>query len=212
MKKLLCMAAVVLFVAGCSSNGKIDDSPKADSTANACSEKTDSGDSTANASSEKTDATEDATLAYEKANGQFKNKKYKEAIASAEKALEIAPTYDDARELIGLAYFQLGEWKKSLEAFDTITKNASDEQKYRTRTWVAQCMFRLDNFEGTLDVLDELAGHQALDHSGHNLRAYALIELGRNDEAIEALKLAITLAPEGDAKNNYETVLKQIQK
>ena len=203
MKKLLYVAAVALFVAGCSGSGKTDDSSKNDggcSTACACAD-----------TACEPDAVESAKSAYEKANSHFKQKKYKEAIASAEKAVKLADTYDDARELIGLAYFRLGEWQKSQEAFDTITENAPDEQKYRTRAWTAQCMFRLNNFEGTLDVLDELAGHEALDHSGHNLRAYALIELGRNDEAINALELAIALAPEGDAKKNYETALKQIQ-
>ncbi|MEE9310946.1 MAG: tetratricopeptide repeat protein [Planctomycetota bacterium] len=204
MKKLLCMAAIALFVAGCSGSGKTDDSSKNDS---ACSTSC-----ACNDTASEPNAVESAQSAYEKANGQFKKEKYKEAIASAETALELAANYDDARELIGLAYFRLGEWQKSQGAFDAITETAPDEQKYRTRAWTAQCMFRLNNFEGTLDVLDELAGHEALDHIGHNLRGYALIELGRNDEAIKALELAIALAPEGDAKKNYETALKQIQK
>ncbi|MDC1141623.1 CDC27 family protein [Planctomycetota bacterium] len=205
MKISLSIAAIVLCLVGCTSNSSSNDSINQPENAgnSACT--------TPCATPDPVDPDKADLNAYAKAYEFYKAEEYKKAIERAERAIELGTNQDAACELIGLANFQLGDWQKALDGFSEVSQHCTDEQLFRVRWWMAQCMFRLDNYQGTLDVLDELAGHRELAHYELNLRAYALIELERNDEAIVDIQKAIELAPEGKDKEDYKAVLKRLQ-
>ncbi len=120
------------------------------------------------------------------------------AIADLERALQykVHPRLQDSKDMsIGFGMATAYQWEKAIEIFDDVTnKYATPGANYG----LSLAHFSLGNYEEAITHADDYLRHIGRSPSALELKTYALHELGKNDEAIDQLKLLLKITPDDE--------------
>ena len=120
------------------------------------------------------------------------------AIADMERALQyqVHSRLQDSKDMsIGFGMATAYQWEKAIEIFDDATNAyATPGVKYG----LSLAHFRLGNYAEAIKHADDYLRHIGRSPSAINIKANALHELGKNDEAIDQLKLLLKVTPDDE--------------
>lgn len=119
--------------------------------------------------------------------------KFEEAEAFLLKSIKLAPHYSQSYEWYSALLIGNGQFERGLEAMSKA--EASDPLSLRTKTLAAWNYYQTGDFEQALKKADEILETDPNYPQGHLQRGYTLVELGRPDEAIDAIKRCMDLMP-----------------
>jgi tetratricopeptide (TPR) repeat protein len=137
---------------------------------------------------------------------------FKDVLREADAAIKIDPSVAEAHNLRGIALEELGRESEAIEAYRQALslnpnfKEARDNLSDLEASLYLEQGFKHKEVNKYEDVLTEADAAIKIDPSvaeAHNLRGIALEELGRESEAIEAYRQALSLNPNfKEAKDN----------
>jgi tetratricopeptide (TPR) repeat protein len=128
------------------------------------------------------------------ANSYISLKKYKEAIASYDKALQFKTDYHEAWNNRGGALSDLGRHEEAIAAFDQALQFKTDYHEACYNRGYA--LFNLGRYEETIAAFDKALQIQPDNNEVWNNRGIALGKLCRNEEAIASYDKALQIKPD----------------
>ncbi len=141
---------------------------------------------------------------WEKAVSLYKQGQFREAIAEFRKVLEEAPDHADSWKFIGLAYYQLKDYKSAIQPLEKALELKRNERRndpdlYRA---LGQSHMLLKNYEKALPYFQDLVRLQMNVAANFYLLGVTYANLNRAEEASEAFQKAVKLDPK-DADSWY---------
>jgi tetratricopeptide (TPR) repeat protein len=143
---------------------------------------------------------------FEVANSYISLKKYEEAIAAYDQALQIKPDDHEAWNNRGSALGNLGRYEEAITACDQALQIKSDKHEAWFNRGIA--LVNLGRYEEAITACDQVLQIKPDDHEAWNNRGGALVNLGRYEEVITACDQALHLKPDlSEAWNNRSNAL-----
>jgi tetratricopeptide (TPR) repeat protein len=141
---------------------------------------------------------------WERAVSLYKQGQFREAIAEFRKVLEEAPEHADSWKFIGLSYYQLKDYKASLQPLEKALEfkrkeNRNDPDLYRA---LGQSHTLLKDYEKALPYFETLVRVQMNVAANFYLLGVTYANLNRAEAASEAFQKAVKLDPK-DADSWY---------
>jgi superkiller protein 3 len=141
---------------------------------------------------------------WERAVSLYKQGQFREAIAEFRKVLEEAPDHADSWKFIGLANYQLKDYKSAIQPLEKSMElkrvaNRNDPDLYRA---LGQSHMMLKNYEKALPYFQDLVRMQMNVAANFYLLGVTYANLNRAGEASEAFQKAVKLDPK-DADSWY---------
>ena len=141
---------------------------------------------------------------WERAVSLYKQGQFREAIAEFRKVLEEAPDHPDSWKFIGLAYYQIKDYKSSIQPLEKALElkrgvNRNDPDLYRA---LGQSHMMLKNYEKALPYFQDLVRIQMNVAANFYLLGVTYSNINRAEEASEAFQKAVKLDPK-DADSWY---------
>ena len=118
-------------------------------------------------------------------------KRYEEAIASYDKALEIKPDFQEAWNNRGSALGKLGRYEEAIASYNKALEIKPDY--HEAWNFRGSALGNLGRYEEAIASFDKALEFKADYHQAWNNRGYALIYLGRYEEALASCERAIEL-------------------
>src|SRR5215813_341993 len=134
---------------------------------------------------------------WEKAVSLYKQGQFREAISEFQKVLEEAPDHADSWKFIGLAYYQLKEYKSAIQPLEKALElkrkdNRSDPDIYRA---LGQSHMLLKDYDKALPYFETLVRIQMNVAVNFYLLGVTYANLNRAEAASEAFQKAVKLDP-----------------
>ncbi|MBV9561131.1 MAG: tetratricopeptide repeat protein [Bradyrhizobium sp.] len=122
--------------------------------------------------------------------------KHDAAMALARKAVELNPYDMGARGVLGICHLVIGEHREAVELFSTVLQHGSNDPRYQWAALNAFSHYLLGHYDASLSW-----SREALYTNPHHLqvlgvRAAALAQLGRNEEARQATEALLANQPD----------------
>jgi superkiller protein 3 len=141
---------------------------------------------------------------WERAVSLYKQGQFREAIAEFRKVLEEAPEHPDSWKFIGLAYYQLKDYKSAIQPLEKALElkrvaNRNDPDLYRA---LGQSHMMVKNYEKALPYFQDLVRMQMNVAINFYLLGVTYANLNRPEEATGAFQKAVKLDPK-DADSWY---------
>lgn len=138
-----------------------------------------------------------ASFDWERAVSLYKQGRYQEAIREFEQVLSEHPDHPDSLKYIGLAWFQLKEYQRSIEPLTMSLQlkqreGRNDPELIRA---LGLATIALGRYEEALPFLETITRLQLDNPTNHYLLGVAFANLNRNEEAIFALRRSLQLNP-----------------
>ncbi|HKE02946.1 MAG TPA: tetratricopeptide repeat protein [Blastocatellia bacterium] len=134
---------------------------------------------------------------WEKAVSLYKQGLFREAIAEFRKVLEEASDHADSWKFIGLAYYQLKDYKSAIQPLEKALElkrkeNRNDPDLYRG---LGQSHMMLKNYEKALPYFETLVRIQMNVAANYYLLGVTYANLNRAEEASDAFQKSVKLDP-----------------
>lgn len=141
---------------------------------------------------------------WERAVSLYKQGQFREAIAEFRKVLEEVPDHPDSWKFIGLAYYQLKDYKSAIQPLEKALElkrvaNRNDPDLYRA---LGQSHTLLKNYEKALPYFQDLVRIQMNVAANFYMLGVTYANLNRPQEASQAFQKAVKLDPK-DADSWY---------
>ena len=141
---------------------------------------------------------------WEKAVSLYKQGMYREAIAEFRKVLEEVSDHADSWKFIGLAYYNLKDYKSAIPALEKALEikrkdSRNDPELFRA---IGQCHMLQKNYDKALPYFESLARMQMNVAANYYLLGVTYANLNRAAEASEAFQKSVKLDPK-DADSWY---------
>ncbi len=135
-----------------------------------------------------------ANSLYNRGKTLYELKRYKEAIAAYDKALQIQPEYSVAWNGEGKTLYELKQYKEALDAYD----KAIQIQPQYLEAWLGRgyVLDELQRYQEAIDSFDQALKLQSNDPEAWNARGDALVSLQRYQEASESYDKAVHYKPD----------------
>lgn len=138
-----------------------------------------------------------ALFDWEKAVSLYKQGQYREAIAEFERVLAEFPDHSDSWKFIGLAYYQLKDYKACIEPLDKSLalkrkESRNDPDLYRA---IGQAYIALNAYEKALPYLETLTRVQMNVATNYYLLGVTYANLNRPEDASEAFQKSVKIDP-----------------
>jgi tetratricopeptide (TPR) repeat protein len=126
---------------------------------------------------------------------------YKEAVAPLESEIKANPTNTQARWLLGLSYFNTGEYSKAAELLHDVPSSGSTN----VELWYAfaSSLIKQQKFDAAQQAIEQMAVLTGTTPRLHALRGQLQYATGNIEGAISNLETAVKLEPE-NADFHYE--------
>ncbi|MCX8080453.1 MAG: tetratricopeptide repeat protein [Bacteroidia bacterium] len=152
---------------------------------------------------------DDAELYYFRARLMFIGKAYKEALSSADAALDLKPDYMEARKLKAEIRFEQKEWKYCLLELDSlIPKMKETEKDYEMYRMRAKCKYELKDYRGSLKDWNVMTDALPKDEESWIMKGACKIQLNDFSSAIADLDEAIKLNSKNPVSYCYRGLAK----
>jgi len=135
-----------------------------------------------------------ATNVYNRGKVLYELKRYKEAIAAYEKAIQLKPEYAEAWNGEGKTFYDLKKYKEALDAYD----KAIQIQPEYLEAWIGRgyVLNNLERYQEAIDSFDKVLKIQVNSPEVWNARGDALMSLQRYQEASESYGKAVQYKPD----------------
>src|SRR5262245_46691863 len=138
-----------------------------------------------------------ATFDWEKAVSLYKQGQFREAIAEFQRVLAEYPDHSDSWKFVGLAYYQLKDYKQAIEPLEKSLalkkkEGRNDPDLYRA---LGQAHVALNQYDRALPYFENLVRIQTNVSSNYYLLGVTYSNLNRADEAADAFQKAVKLDP-----------------
>ena len=135
-----------------------------------------------------------ATNLYNRGKTLYDLKRYSEALAAYEKAIQLSPEYAAAWNGQGKTFRELKRYKNALDAFD----KAIQIQPNYLEAWIgrANVLDNLQRYQAAIDSFDRALKIQPNDPEAWNSRGDELMDLQRYPEAIASYEKAVQFQPD----------------
>ena len=146
---------------------------------------------------------------YRLAQSLEKNSELETAVLHYQKAIELRPSYEEARNNLGVAYLSLGRYREALQEFEALLKDLPESARTYVNLSYAYCRNRmLEQAIGAGQKALELEPDNA---AAHDNLAFYLLEAGKLDDALAHSKEAVRLERGfANAYHNMALVLEQM--
>lgn len=136
----------------------------------------------------------DATIVLSIAEALADAQRWPEALASADRALELDPAVAQTHGLRGMALSELGRSEEALAAFGRATELDPEGDEFWANLGVQ--LNRLSRYKDALAAFTKVVELNPDSAWGHERRGHALIQMRRNKEALAAYDAALSLEPD----------------
>lgn len=147
-------------------------------------------------------------FSYSESNGEklFSNNKPKEAITSLEKEIAAGEISSHTYNFLGLSYFQLGEYQKSIDVYEQGMKSPITSKKILLYN-EGNSYFALKNYEESIKCYSLALVSDPLYTKVYLNRANAYVHSNSLDMAINDYSKYLTLEPEDPQKENIMSLI-----
>ncbi len=123
--------------------------------------------------------------------------RHSDAVAALERAIELNPNMALAFYGLGTALVWSGEHQRAIPYLDqTLRRSPNDPVRWWLEMWKGMALWLSGQPEEAVDVLERSCRHPNIDFWPLTVVAAVLVELGRIDEAKQAIEQALELRPE----------------
>ncbi|MEP7274362.1 MAG: tetratricopeptide repeat protein, partial [Acidobacteriota bacterium] len=135
---------------------------------------------------------------WEKAVSLYKQGQFRAAVTEFQNVVAEFPNHSDSWKFIGLALYQLKEYDQALPALQKALalKQAEGKPDPDLLLAISRVQISLKKYDQALPFLENLARQRPDLASNRYMLGVAYANLNRNDEAIEAFRAAVKLAPQ----------------
>ncbi|MBW7972363.1 tetratricopeptide repeat protein [Bradyrhizobium sp. BR 10289] len=114
---------------------------------------------------------------------------YEAAMDAAKRAVALNPYDNGARGVLGICHFVIGEHREAIELFSMASQRDNSDPRYQWAALNAFSHYLLRQYDATLSWAREQLYINPNHMQALAIRAAALAQLGRNDEAFEAARV-----------------------
>jgi predicted Zn-dependent protease len=118
----------------------------------------------------------------------FADERFRQAASSLRRAKDLAPRAATVRELLGLSYYQLEQWKDALAELKTFRRMTGETTHMAVEMDCLRALGRPGDVEKTWDNFEELGGERDTEDELRVVYASHLMDLGRISEAWRVIK------------------------
>ena len=132
-----------------------------------------------------------ATVTFEEAGVAFNERRYEDAVDMFAAYAERHPDNAWGHYMVGLSALKAGQLERSESAFNRALERNPNHLKSMTN--LGRVLLRTDRPERALAYLDVVVDIDPVSDAGYRLRGLAFHELGRDEDAIDSFREAITV-------------------
>lgn len=153
-----------------------------------------------------------APFDWEKAVSLYKQGQYRAAITEFRQVVAEFPNHSDSWKFIGLAHYQLQEYKEALPALKKALdlKQAEGKSDPDILLAISRSQISLRQYDDALPALEKLARERPDQAANHYMLGVAYANLDRSEDAVASFKTAAKLQP-GDADTLHFLSIQQIR-
>jgi adenylate cyclase len=118
------------------------------------------------------------------------------AMEAGKKAVELNPYDMGARGVLGICYLVMGEHQQAIELFSTAVQRGNSDPRYQWAALIAFCHYLLGQYDATLSWAREALYLNPNHLQVLAVRAAALAQLERTEEAAKATEVLLTSYPD----------------
>lgn len=139
-----------------------------------------------------------ASFDWEKAVSLYKQGQFRAAVVEFQNVVAEFPNHSDSWKFIGLAYYQLKEYEPAMPALEKALalKQAEGKADADILLALSRVQISLKKYDEALPFLENLARQRPDLASNRYMLGVAYANLNRSEQAIEAFRAAIRLAPQ----------------
>src|SRR3954465_6327799 len=120
---------------------------------------------------------------------------YEAAMDAAKRAVALNPYDNGARGVLGICHFAIGEHREAIELFSLAAQRDNSDPRYQWAALNAFSHYLLGQYDATLSWAREQLYINPNHLQALAIRAAALAQLGRGDEAVEATRVLMANYP-----------------
>jgi adenylate cyclase len=121
---------------------------------------------------------------------------YEEALAASKRAVQLNPYDMGARGVLGISHLVVGEHRQAIELFSTAVQSGNSDPRYKWSALLAFSHYHLRQYDASLSWSREALYLNPTHLQMLALRAAALAQLGRTEEAAQAVKVLLATFPD----------------
>ncbi|MES1148346.1 MAG: tetratricopeptide repeat protein, partial [Bradyrhizobium guangdongense] len=121
--------------------------------------------------------------------------RYEAGLDAANRAVALNPYDMGARGVLGICHFIVGEHRKAIELFSMAVQRGNSDPRYQWATLNAFSHYLLEQYDATLSWAREQLYLNPNHLQALAIRAAALAQLGRTEEAAEATQVLLSNYP-----------------
>jgi adenylate cyclase len=120
---------------------------------------------------------------------------YEEALEAGKRAVELNPYDMGARGVLGICHFVIGEHRQAIELFSTAVQRGNSDPRFQWAAMNAFSHYLLGQYDASLSWAREALYLNPNHLQVLAVRAAALAQLGRSEEAAQAVKVLLNAFP-----------------
>ena len=145
---------------------------------------------------------------WEKAVSLYKQGQFRAAVAEFENVVAEFPNHSDSWKFIGLALYQLQDYEKAMPALEKAMalKQAEGKSDPDILLALSRVQISMKKYDQAIASLENLAKQRPDLASNHYMLGVAYANVNRNEEAMQAFRAAIKLAPQDPDAWHYLSI------